>query len=311
MSLKVDFVNKDVKITVSKLSKLRPVISLLAIVFEWFLIGLSIFIHQQFQNPIVYFFVWIIISTRLYALYSLLHEAIHFLLLDNRRLNDIIARVFLAFPLAISLKEMRINHFKHHKHLQTEKDPEMHHSQYKEFQFPHEIKTFIFIFIKDLTGINFAFYRLKKLKQNVKYMFASTVSNAVKLKFITQLFLVSGLVMSLYFSGYLNFLILYWLVPYATLYQALNRLRLFTEHFNIQGRNAQQTRTVYAPFIEKFFLAPYNLGFHCEHHLYPYVPFYRLTQLHLLLKSDPDCRNKIFIDYGYKNVIKSCIKDLK
>ncbi len=37
--------------------------------------------------------------------------------------------------------------------------------------------------------------------------------------------------------------------------------------------------------IERFFLAPFNMNYHAEHHLFPYVPYYNLPRLRTKLRS--------------------------
>lgn len=306
--------SKALNLRIKKLSQLNPLISISVIIFEWILIALSIAIHLKYSNPFVYFAVWVVISTRLYALYSLLHDGIHFLLVTNRKLNDYIAKFFLAWPLFVSFSEMRKNHFDHHKYLKTNKDPEFQHTTYKEFQFPHSKFELLIIFIKDITGVNFMYYRFIRLIKDFKLLVGieSVNQNETSRCEILIRYVVFILVFALLLiAGYLKFILLYWLIPYATLYQALNRFRLFTEHFNIDSDKNHDTRTVDATFIEKFFLAPYNLGYHTEHHLFPFIPFYRLSQLHQLLISTPDYRDKIYTEHSYRGVIKSCMYNSK
>ena len=69
-----------------------------------------------------------------------------------------------------------------------------------------------------------------------------------------------------------------WIIPYITIYQALNRFRLYFEHQNLEGRELK-TRSMSFGALLDFFVCPHNLGYHTEHHLYPKVPFYNLKAL--------------------------------
>lgn len=281
------------------LSQLQPIRSILAVVAEWMLISGAVVLHIYSKNPFVYILCWGIIGTRMYALYSLLHEGIHFLLSKNKNVNDTLSMLFLATPLFVSLSRIRAFHFAHHQHLQTDEDPEAAHKQYSEFQFPKTRKQMLIIFLKDLSGINYFKYRLQKLfrwkGETIKM--PDTKQSAVYL-------IVAGA--TLYF-GWERELVLYWLLPYITLYQALNRLRLSTEHFHLPKEKIFKTRTMRLNFFERFILSPHNLGFHTEHHLYPSVPFYQLPTLHKRLMQDDTYKKNALISSSYSKAIKEYI----
>ena len=285
-----------------ELSTLKPWKSLLIILLEWLIIMACILIHKSYPSTIVYLFVWFIIATRFYAMYSLIHEAIHYSITRNKIWNDIIAQIFLGFPLLISLNEMRENHLTHHKYLQTEQDPEMKHLLYKEFHFPSSKYQLMQLFLLDITGINFVYYKLLKL-YNLIFHFNS------KNKWILIETAIFGTILIFaYHFGFAKYLILYWLIPYATFYQLLNRIRLSTEHFNVDEANPFKTRSVVPTLIEKLIFTPYNLGYHLEHHLYPTIPFYNLPKLHSLLIKNEVYKKEAIIQSSYLQVLKDFIK---
>lgn len=282
-----------------KLSILKPWKSLLVILLEWSIIIACIFIHKSFTNILVYICIWFVISTRLYAMYSLIHEAIHYSITRNKVLNDFIAQAFLGFPLLISLKNMRENHLAHHKFLQTDQDPEMKHLMYKEFHFPATKMQMMKLFFLDISGINFIYYKIVKI---YNLIFHFNKNNVFDILLFVIVFATA------YYFGFAKDLLLYWLIPYATFYQVLNRIRLSTEHFNIDESNMFKTRSVVTSFLETLIFTPYNLGYHLEHHLYPSVPFYNLPKLHSLLLNNEAYKNEAIIESSYKNVLKDFIK---
>lgn len=285
-----------------QLSILKPWKSISVILLEWLVIIVCIFIHKLFPSTVVYLFVWFVIATRLYAMYSLLHEAIHYSITRNKIWNDIIAQVFLGFPLLISLKSMRENHMTHHKYLQTDQDPEMKHLSYKEFHFPATKIELLQLFLLDITGINFMYYKLQKL-YNLIFHFSSK-----KLVSLLEIFLFVNIFVLAYYFGFAIDLLIYWLIPYATIYQLLNRIRLSTEHFNIDETNSFKTRSVIPSFIEKLIFTPYNLGYHLEHHLYPTIPFYNLPKLHNLLIENEAYQKEAIVHSSYSQVLRDFIK---
>lgn len=265
----------------------------------------SVWLFIAFGHWALYPLLWFWLGTRFYALYSLLHDAVHHLLLPDKRWNDRLARLFLAWPLFLSLGRMREAHFAHHRHLKTELDPEHAHLRYVEFRYPKRPAELLFVFLGDLSGINFIRYRVPKwlrlagsLGKTVRHMDRETGQRLV--------FMATGAVGLTVLGGWEIFL-LCGVLPYATVYQALNRLRLSTEHIHVSEARVFQTRSVKAVWIERVLLSPHNLGFHTEHHLYPGVPFYRLPALHQKLMEEPLYRTHVQLDPGYFSVLKQYI----
>lgn len=290
-----------------RLLQLHPHKSVTAVLLEWLMWAVAVTIHILFPNPVVYFFCWLIIGSRLYALYALLHDGVHYLIMPARAQNDMFCRWLLAMPLFLSLDEMRKAHLAHHRFLQTPDDPEQVHLNYSEFQFPQTKYKMAFTFVKDLTGYNFLWYKY------TKYYHAYKNGRLAELVLIKRndapsfVFYVLVLFAAVY-SGLLLPLLLYWVVPYATLYQALNRLRLTTEHFKTETKTEYATRTVKPGFVQQFFLAPHALGYHTEHHLYPGVPFYSLPQLHRLLMKQEYFSKHVLIETSYTQALKQYVQ---
>lgn len=277
-------------------SRLNPVLSILVIMIEWLLIFGAIWLYVLLDSQLLIPFIIFWVGSRMYAFYSLIHEGCHYLIHSNRKVNDWIANVFLAWPLFIDVKDMRFVHFLHHKHLQSESDPEMKHLQYEEFQFPIKRNKLILICIKDLSGYNFLKYKIIHLKRLLDVFQMSPYRMIYYLSLITILTKF----------GVWHYVFLFWMIPYMTVYQLLNRIRLYTEHFNLEIKNSSvNTRTLNIPIWQSFFLAPYGLGFHAEHHLYPYIPFYRLRKLHGQLMVDKKYESSVKLENNYSGLLKS------
>ena len=61
----------------------------------------------------------------------------------------------------------------------------------------------------------------------------------------------------------------------------------------------RSTRTVKTNFLECFLIAPHNVGYHIEHHLYPGVPYYNLPKLHELLMETSTFKENAHLTQGY------------
>lgn len=71
-----------------------------------------------------------------------------------------------------------------------------------------------------------------------------------------------------------------WLATFLTSYMLVIRLRQIAEHAAVPDANdpdpRMNTRTVTAPFWQRWVLAPHGVNYHLEHHLMPGVPCYHL-----------------------------------
>lgn len=290
-----EFITKD---KLRDFSKKNDIIPLLVIVTEWVIISSIFYISISLQHWTIYLIGAIIMSTRLYAFQSLSHEACHYHLHSNKKVNEAIAHLFATWPIFVHLKSMRKTHLTHHRHLQTEKDPEVKHLDYPEFQFPLTKKQFITICLKDLSGYNFVKYRWRKLPQIILMQ---------HLPPFQRLFYVFLFVTTMHFNLLLPAILL-WLIPYMTIYQLLNRIRLYYEHFNLNDNKEHPLRTLHLSRLGAFFLAPYSLGYHAEHHLFPGIPFYNLPQLHKILYRSKRYLHTVELETNYLKMISKIIK---
>lgn len=104
----------------------------------------------------------------------------------------------------------------------------------------------------------------------------------------------------LYFSRK-PWLILYaWLVPMFFVLPVLLRLRALAEHFALPRKHVlNETRTVRPPWWERLLIVPHNISMHLEHHLFPYVPWFRLPELHDRLMQVDTYRSNAHVNGGY------------
>ena len=76
-----------------------------------------------------------------------------------------------------------------------------------------------------------------------------------------------------------------WVLPLLTWFQLFSRIRNIAEHAVTGDRNdrLRNTRTTHAHQFERWFVAPYWVNYHLEHHLYAFVPCWKLRDAHRLL----------------------------
>lgn len=77
--------------------------SVFHITLEWAVIFATIFVSHRLGNPLLYIPAIILIGSRQHALLLLMHEATHWRLFNDKRLNDWACEAFVTWPVLTSL----------------------------------------------------------------------------------------------------------------------------------------------------------------------------------------------------------------
>jgi fatty acid desaturase len=267
-----------------QLSRLSACLSCFHIGAEWGLILGTVYFCEWLRNPLLYLLALPFLAARQHALLILMHDGVHYRLFRNRRLNDWVTETVLAWPCLISARAYRRNHFRHHRYLNTDQDPDWvrKHGD-PAWVFPKRPGELASLLLRDLSGLGaIAFLRLLRTVTS-----EDTGANRGIIVSRYGFYLVVAL--ALCWTGSLELFLQYWLVPMFIWLILILRVRSIAEHSAIQGRHDAyaQTRTTYITLMERIFVASKNVNYHIEHHFYPSVPFYRLPELHALLLSKP------------------------
>ena len=239
-------------------------------------------------DPIVILVSILLIGTRQHALFVIAHDAAHYLLYERRWLNDAVGR-FCATVQGLSMCTYRVIHRLHHNNLYGELDPDTAlHGGY-----PRGKAYLIRKLLKDLSGLtawktyayflggapalntatNVAMRPLDDTSQKLKRE-ARRDRNTV-IAFHIATLVVLG------WSGYLLQYLVLWILPLATVVQAILRLRAIAEHGATIDFSSPLTaaRTNTGPAWLEWLLFPHYVNYHIEHHLYASVPHYNLKRL--------------------------------
>jgi len=245
-------------------------------------------------NPLVLLVCVLLIGTRQHALFVIAHDAAHYLLYENRRLNDAVGRAC-AMLQGLSMCTYRVIHRMHHNNLYGELDPDTAlHGGY-----PRGRAYLIRKLLKDLSGLTawktYAYFLGGAPALNTKTNVALRPldDTSVKLKSEARtdrnmviVFHVALLVLFAWTGHLLQYLVL-WVLPLVTVVQAILRLRAIAEHGATTDFSSPLTaaRTNIAPAWLAWLIFPHQVNYHIEHHLYASVPHYNLPRLHRELKS--------------------------
>jgi fatty acid desaturase len=288
-----------------QLSVLRPERTLFALIWDWLVIAVAIAAGVHFSNVFVYLAAVVVIAGRMHGLGVLMHEAAHYRFFRNRKLGDAVADVFAAWPILATVEGYRRNHLAHHQHANTEQDPDwMVKLGQPQFSFPQRARVTVLHMLGYLATVS----TVRDLAQILPRVSAGDTSpRSYRLTRLAFYLLVIGL--SVWF-GWWEELLLYWLVPYMTMFFLFLHVRSVAEHFGSMdyGRELGSTRTVEPYFWERWFFAPHNINYHLEHHLFPSVPFYNLPALHKLLMDDGAYRTSAHVTHGYSTgLVRECL----
>jgi fatty acid desaturase len=267
---------------------------------DWMMIFAAIIFCIRYFNPLTYFLAVLLIGARMHALAILMHDATHFRFLKNRKWNDIVTNVLVMYPIFSSIEQYRKNHLAHHQHLNTEDDPDWAAKLGKRaFTFPKTKAEFIWTVLSYLTlvqGFLDALWFLKRFGANSEEAPGKKEGTPkLRLAFYLLLFTLISV------QGWWGYYLAFWVVPYLSTFFMYQYIRSVAEHFGELAYDhlLSSTRSVKANWLEKLLLAPHNVGYHLEHHLYPAVPYYHLPALHRLLMEEEEYGSKAHITQGY------------
>lgn len=248
-----------------------------------------------------------VIGVQQHALFILAHEAAHYRLFADRRLNDAVGRL-IGMAGGISMRTYRVVHRLHHNHLYEARDPDTAiHGGY-----PRGVAYLWKKLLQDLVGLNawktFAyFFGAPALNDDTGAAARPLDDTSARLRaearadrwavvaFQLGMPVACGLI-----GGWrlLGFYLLFWVVPLVTVLQPILRLRAICEHGAVSdlgspltaartnltgwGATSRSGRVLDAALnlLGRLLLFPHHVNYHLEHHLYPAVPHYHLPALH-------------------------------
>ncbi len=240
-------------------------------------------------NPIVILVCVMIIGTRQHALFVIAHDAAHYLLYENRKINDLAGRAC-AMLQGLSMCTYRVIHRLHHNNLYGELDPDTAlHGGY-----PRGKAYLMKKLLKDLSGFTawktYAYFLggAPALNTQTNVAVRPLDDTSGKLRAEARLdrnvvIVFHSLLLVLFAaSGYLIQYLVLWILPLVTVVQAILRLRAISEHGATTDFSSPLTaaRTNVVPAWLAWLIFPHSVNYHIEHHLYASVPHYNLAELH-------------------------------
>ena len=279
--------------------------NVLSISSNWLQMSAAMALFFFYPNVITFLVALVIIGSRQFALAVLAHDAAHNLLFANNKVNDWAGQWFCAYPIFQDNRVYRPYHLKHHRHTETEDDPDLVLST----PFPITKRSFIRKVFRDLTGIT----GVKRYWGSLSSIFRTKGDNVFNKisKTSNKLhgFLISNLIIFILISTTMHwslFLLLWWL-PSFTYYSLIIRIRNISEHAVTPGNNDfDNTRTTKSTVLTRFLMVPHNVNYHLEHHLFTRCPWYNLPKAHSMMIEN-GYEDKMCLETSYKKVLLKAV----
>ena len=236
-----------------------------------------------------------------------MHEAAHGGLHHNKAINEWVGQWLCAVPVGSDLASYRSYHLQHHKFTQQPEDPDLSLSA----PFPISKESYTRKAIRDLTGQTFVKQRLPLLLSlfrredgDEKVSHESFVASGADK--MARFLCVNALIFVLFWlAGAGIWYWAVWVVGMATWLPLVTRIRNIAEHAcTSTGEDPfSHARTTLAHPVERLLIAPYWVNYHAEHHLFMYLPCYRLPEAHRLL-LEKGLIQRMEVRPGYLDVMR-------
>ena len=263
-------------LTLDELRHLRRTSTLrgaVLVVHAWGVIAAAMALYAWWATPLVLLVAVVVIGSRQLGLAVLMHEGGHWLLFPRSKVNTAVARWLCAFPIWADLGRYRRQHHLHHRYTQQADDPDLESVG----SYPISRRALLGAALRDLGGWTFVASVVtwpgwREPRMLWPRLRGPLAGNAVILG-------------ALWVIGHGELYLLLWLLPLATWYQLVTRLRGIAVHAVVAdaGDPLRNTRTTGAGPLARALLAPYWVNYHLEHHLLIFVPCWKLPQAHALL----------------------------
>lgn len=282
-----------------------------AVLSTWGIVAGAFFMLARWPNPLTFLAALILIAGRQLALGILQHEASHGTLFETRWCNRLIGEWLCARPVWQNLSKYRPHHLRHHAETGTERDPDISLHRGYPVGWP-SLRRKLIRDCAGLTGIKTVIGLLLMDAGRIRWTVANDVVRLPRddgwrhaLQFagnIWPMLAVNGLLFAILDACGHPGLFAVWVLAFITPLPLFLRIRSVAEHGCLPRTEDPfaNTRTIRAGWLARLTVAPVAVNYHLEHHLMPGVPYYRLRDLHDLLRA----KGLVAEPQGYWGVLK-------
>lgn len=267
--------------TLRQIPNVRNAISVVSVYAQTIgIVVAAIWISRASSSPLAWL-AWIvafILMGRAHAQFaSLMHEAAHRLLFSHKKLNDFVGNWLLGYPTMTSTPAYRRVHMAHHRQEFGPEEPDI--PLYANY--PVSKASLRRKLIRDATGQTG--FKLMTAQMRGLRSPDTRIRHTLLKMLCVQVVILALCVIARYPLVYLFM----WVLPYVTVWRVINRLRSIAEHGGLRGDSDRRitTHSVRQGLLARFFLVPFNIGWHLAHHVDAGVPFRNLPAYHRHLRE--------------------------
>jgi fatty acid desaturase len=206
---------------------------------------------------------------RNYARFAILgHEAAHRLLFSRKSINDFVGKWLVAYVAFTPIEAYRRSHMAHHKEEFGPEEPDM--NLYVGYPIPPD--SMRRKLVRDALFLS-GYKNLKPLVQ------LAWKRQPVALQIVG---VQAALLVLFTLIGRPELYLFLWLLPQMSVWRVLNRLRAIAEHGGMTKSDDRRLTThhVRQSLLARFWIVPYNTGWHLAHHVDIGIPWRNLPKLH-------------------------------
>jgi len=245
----------------------------------------------------------LLIGGRQRALADILHQAAHRTLTESVRLGNLLGTVFSGYLVLQSLSGYRTSHVRQHHAFLGDPNLDPDYRQYQLWKICGSNLNSAAVrrhLLRSLTpGSTFAY-----LLYLIRHRILPAGENASERVIVA----VTGVICSF---GYGRLLLLFWLIPLVTTHAWIGAFLELVEHYPMiesrHGVDIHMSRNRRCGWFSSFVLGlkQYD-GYHIVHHKFPFIPSWRLPEVHNILMEDEVYRSVSWA-YGWKVMLKTIL----
>ncbi len=287
-----DAISKDELRALSQASDGRAAVELSA---HFLILAGAFALAILWPNPVTIVLSILLLAGRQQASGVIMHDCAHGAFFKTKSLNEFAGHWLAGAAINAPLALYREYHLRHHRDAGTENDPDL----WMVRNYPVARDSLRRKMIRDVTGQTgvrdlMREFKTFKLFQNLPWI----VFNAALFTALT----IAGA----------PWAYLLWWAAKLFVYPLIFRLRQISEHGVAIDRASldprDNTSTTLVSWWERLFIAPANVNYHLEHHMFAAVPPYRLARLHRVLKARGFYDGRACIAHGYRDVLRRAVK---
>lgn len=238
----------------------------------------------------------------------LIHESSHYSLFRNRLMNEVVANLFVAFPLFAAIHNYRAGHWGHHRHVNDpENDPDLkrlskHHPRHFPLSPGRFAWEYCLLQILPHNAMSYlkgrALYAMVPAKDSGPAKNLSVIPMPLFRAMRIGYYLLAAAILT-WFGWWLHFALL-WLVPMATFYPVVLFLREIAHHGNYPDNGDYTNSRVYeGKWLEREIFFPFGERNHVLHHIFPTIPWHKVLEAHAVLMRYPPYRDNVVVCDGF------------